>query len=66
MNLGSHSLVVGRIEETYVSENCLTNGKPDIDKIKPISCIVPCRQYRTLGEVIAPAWSIGEKLKSRE
>ena len=27
LNLGSHSLVIGRIEETYVSEECLTDGQ---------------------------------------
>jgi len=29
LNLGSHSLFIGKIEETYVSESCLTDGKPD-------------------------------------
>jgi len=67
LNLGSHSLVVGRIEETYVSETCLTDGKPDVNKIKPISYVTaPTRQYRLLGKAIAQAYSIGEELKSRE
>ncbi|MFQ6122697.1 MAG: flavin reductase family protein [Dehalococcoidales bacterium] len=67
LDLGSHSLFVGRIEEAYVSENYLTDGKPDINKIKPISYIKsPYRQYRLLGEVVAEAYSIGEELKSRE
>ncbi len=67
LDLGSHSLVVGRIEETHVSESCLTDGKPDVNKIKPISYVTsPVRQYRPLGEAIAQAYSIGEELKSRE
>jgi flavin reductase (DIM6/NTAB) family NADH-FMN oxidoreductase RutF len=37
LDLGSHSLVVGRVEETHVSDNCLTDGQPDVDKIKPIT-----------------------------
>ena len=36
LNLGSHSLVVGRIEEAQISENCLENGHPDVLKINPI------------------------------
>jgi len=65
LDLGSHSLVVGRIEETYVSENCLTDSKPDVNKIKPIAYIgTPNQQYQALGEVVAKAYSIGEELKS--
>ena len=37
LDLGSHALVVGRVEETHISEDCLTDGKPDIDKIKPFA-----------------------------
>ena len=67
LDLGSHSLVVGKIEETYVSEVCLTDGKPDIDKIKPFAYIVAQeRQYQSMGDVIGKAFSIGLKLKKRE
>ncbi len=67
LDLGSHSLVIGRIEETHVSENCLTDGKPDVKKIKPLSYVAsPARQYQALGEVIADAFSVGAELKVRE
>jgi len=67
LDLGSHSLVVGGIEETYISEDCLTNGKPDVNKIKPLSYIrAPGRRYQVLGEVIAKAFSIGEEIKARQ
>ncbi len=67
LDLGSHSLIVGRVEETYVSDSCLTNGKPDVNKIKPIIyAIDPVRQYLALGQVIAKAYSIGQELKARE
>ena len=67
LNLGSHSLIVGRVEETYVSDSCLTNGKPDVNKIKPIIyAIDPVRQYLALGQVIAKAYSIGQELKAGE
>src|SRR5512136_1041903 len=29
LKLGSHGLIVGRIVESFVSEECLTDGKPD-------------------------------------
>jgi len=67
LNLGSHSLFVGRIEETYVSESCLTNGKPDVNKIRPfIYTRTPALHYQAFGEVIAKAFSIGKELKARK
>ena len=66
LDLGSHSLVIGRIEETYVSENCLTEGKPDVTKIEPFAYVsTTTQQYQALGEVIAKAFSIGKELKVR-
>ena len=68
LDLGSHSLIVGRIEETHISENCLTDGKPDVNKVEPFvySRAVPTRQYQAFGEVIAKAHSVGAELKVRE
>ena len=66
LDLGSHALVIGRIEETHVSEDCLTDGKPDVDKVKPMSYVMsPATRYQTLGEVLAKAFSIGKQLKPR-
>jgi len=36
LDLGSHVLVVGKIEETHVTGNCLTGGNPDVKKIRPL------------------------------
>ena len=65
LNLGSHSLIIGRIEETYVSESCLTDGKPDENKIKPV-IFSTSRQYYALEEFLADAFSIGSELKSTD
>ncbi len=67
LDLGSHSLIVGRIEETHISESCLTDGKPDVSKIKPLAyTTAPARQYQAIGDVIAKTYSIGEELRARE
>ena len=64
LGLGSHSLVIGRVEEAHVSENCLTGGKPDIDKIRPfVYTIETGYPYQALGQVIGKAFSIGRELK---
>jgi flavin reductase (DIM6/NTAB) family NADH-FMN oxidoreductase RutF len=64
LELDSHALVIGRIEETHVSESCLTDGKPDVAKMMPFSYVSsPASHYRALGEVVASAFSVGKELK---
>ncbi len=66
LDLGSHVLIIGRIEETHITEDCLTNGKPDVTKIKPILYSEgQARQYLAFGEVVGSAFRIGRKLKAR-
>lgn len=63
LNLGSHALIIGRVEETHVTEGCLTDGKPDMTKVKPFIFTVGASQYHAFGEVIAKAFSIGRELE---
>ena len=37
LDLGTHALVIGKIEEVHISEECMTNGQPDIAKINPLA-----------------------------
>jgi flavin reductase (DIM6/NTAB) family NADH-FMN oxidoreductase RutF len=63
LDLGSHSLVIGQIEETHISEDCLTEGRPDVDKIRPLTYVTsPAARYQGLGEVVGKAWSVGKRL----
>jgi len=63
LDLGSHSLIVGKIEETYVSAKCLTAGKPDVAKIRPLIYVTsPAARYQGLGEVIAKAFHAGNEM----
>ena len=58
-------LILGRIEESHVSDDCLTRGKPDVTKIKPLAYTRgPSPKYYALGEVIGDAYSIGKSLKN--
>jgi flavin reductase (DIM6/NTAB) family NADH-FMN oxidoreductase RutF len=67
LDLGSHALIIGRIEETHVSDNCFTDGEPDVNKIKPfIYTTAPASQYQALGDVVAKAFSIGKELKAKQ
>ena len=63
LDLGSHLLVVGKIEETHVSDECLTDGKPDIRKIQPFSFNGGHgAAYYAIGQEIAQAFQVGREL----
>jgi flavin reductase (DIM6/NTAB) family NADH-FMN oxidoreductase RutF len=67
LDLGSHSLIIGNIQETYVSDECLIDKTPDFNKINPLIYTQSLiKQYHTLGAVTAQAHSIGNELKARE
>ncbi len=61
LDLGSHTLVVGEIVETYMNQECLRDGKGDPGKIDPLIYIPGTMQYHRLGEFIAPAFKIGKE-----
>jgi len=63
LNLGSHHLVVGKINETYVSEDCLTEGKPDMAKINAFA--FGYFKYYKIGEPIADAFKVGWEIKPK-
>ena len=67
LDLGSHALLIGKIEETHLTESCLTNSKPDIAKIKPfIYSEGSTDQYQAFGDFIASAFRAGRALKDSE
>ncbi len=64
LHLGSHTLVIGQIEEVHVSEQCMSDNEPDPLKIDPLMYITgPGKSYFKLGESVAPAFKIGLDLK---
>jgi flavin reductase (DIM6/NTAB) family NADH-FMN oxidoreductase RutF len=66
LNLGSHSLVIGQVEETHVSQDCFTDDKPDIEKINPFTFVThPAGEYRAIGDYLAKAHSIGRELETK-
>ena len=64
LNLGAHTLVIGKITQTHISEDCLTDGQPDIMKIRPfVYSRGPTTRYNAIGEVLGQAHNIGKELK---
>ena len=62
LNLGIHSFVIGEIKGTYISDDCLTDGRPDVKIIRPIVFNLEAAEYSSVGEVIGKAFSIGREL----
>jgi flavin reductase (DIM6/NTAB) family NADH-FMN oxidoreductase RutF len=57
LNLGSHELIVGRIVESFVSEECLTDGRPDPAKVN--SFLFAGFGYYTIGQHLGNAFRCG-------
>lgn len=64
LDLGTHALIVGKIEESYVSDSCLTDNKPDVDKIKPF--VFSGNKYYAYGKAVAQAFNAGKELTASE
>lgn len=60
LDLGSHKLFVGEIVETYLSEDCTSNGKADPVKIDPLIYSPAVQNYHRLGEVVGRAFHMGK------
>jgi flavin reductase (DIM6/NTAB) family NADH-FMN oxidoreductase RutF len=64
LNIGLHMLVVGKVVQSHVTEDCLTNDQPDILKIQPfVYSRGPTARYNAIGEVIGQAYDAGKALK---
>jgi flavin reductase (DIM6/NTAB) family NADH-FMN oxidoreductase RutF len=63
VDLPSNEFFIGEIVGVYTEERYLTDGKPDIKKIKPFLLTMPDSRYREVGEIIGNAWSIGKDFK---
>ncbi len=66
LNLGTHAFVIGEVKGTFISEECITDGKPDVKKINPIVFNLEMAEYSVIGQVIGKAWNIGKGLSLPE
>lgn len=61
LDLGSHTLVIGEITETYIADDCMIDGEPDHRKIDPLVYSPGRQEYYRIGKFVAEAFKIGEK-----
>lgn len=56
-------LVVGEITDVQVSEDCMSGGKVDIEKIDPLLYAMPGGPYLSIGGMVAEAFKVGRNRK---
>ena len=61
IDLGSNTLVVGEIIETYINKDCMADGEVDPVKIDPLAYIPGTMEYQRMGEIIGKAFHIGKE-----
>lgn len=67
MTMGSHVIVIGRIEDVVADEAVLNeNGQPDIEKIDPVVFAPDIQQYFGIGKNVGKAFQIGKEIKKAE
>jgi len=66
IELGTHQLVIGRVEETHVTDTCLNDGRPDFKQIKPFvyAAGMPA-EYYAFGRSLGRAFSVGRVLEGK-
>jgi flavin reductase (DIM6/NTAB) family NADH-FMN oxidoreductase RutF len=57
---GADNIIIGEIIESYIDEIYLTNGNPDIEKMKPFLLSMYDNKYFEIGRSLGKAWNIGK------
>ena len=63
VELPTNSFFIGEIVRAYSEEQFLTDGVPDIKKIKPFLLTMPDNGYWSVGELIGRAWRDGKSME---
>jgi flavin reductase (DIM6/NTAB) family NADH-FMN oxidoreductase RutF len=63
LDLPTNEVFVGEIVGAYADAGCCSDGKPDIEKIRPFTLTMPDNRYWEIGRTAGKAWSIGKNMK---
>ena len=63
VDLPTNSFFIAEIINIYCNEEFLTDGKPDVAKIKPFVLTMPDNRFWSIGENIGRAWDAGKQLR---
>ena len=63
---GLDQIFIGEIVESYCEEKYLTDGTPDVAKMKPAVFTMYDNRYFAVGEYLGQAWSMGKSFKPKD
>ena len=58
-------MVVGEVEEVYVDDECLTSGRPDLEKLQLLMYASPGGPYFVKGRTVAEAFKVGRDFRPK-
>jgi flavin reductase (DIM6/NTAB) family NADH-FMN oxidoreductase RutF len=62
---GMDHIIIGEIIESYIDEKYITNGNPDVEKMKPFLLSMYENKYFKIGKFLGKAWNIGKNFKTK-
>lgn len=63
VDLPLDTLFIGDVVEVWSEERFLSDGNPDVEKVKPFCLTMPDNRYWSVGNVVGRAWHDGLGLK---
>ncbi len=63
VELPTNEVFIGEIVGAYADTDCCTDGKPDIEKIRPFTLTMPDNRYWHIGDEAGKAWGAGKALR---
>jgi flavin reductase (DIM6/NTAB) family NADH-FMN oxidoreductase RutF len=65
VDLPTNTFFIGEIVNIYTEDRFLTDGKPDVKKVRPFLLTMPDNGYWAVGENVGRAWQAGKSFKER-
>jgi len=65
IELPTNSFFIAEIVNIYCDEEFLTEGKPDVEKIRPFVLSMPDNRFWSLGACIGKAWHAGKDFRKQ-
>jgi flavin reductase (DIM6/NTAB) family NADH-FMN oxidoreductase RutF len=62
IELPTNTFFISEIINIYSEDQFLTDGKPDVKKIKPFVLTMPDNRFWSIGECIGKAWNAGKTI----
>jgi flavin reductase (DIM6/NTAB) family NADH-FMN oxidoreductase RutF len=65
VDLPTNSFFIAEVINIYSEEKFLTDGTPDVKKIKPFLLTMPDNRFWAIGECVGKAWDAGKSVRKR-